>query len=108
MLKSSYFVENGTIITPLLLFDQAWGLFAKKSHRFVQYTPKNCPKNFVQSAVTVRREGDGNTISSVVTEIMQLLANNSYGYQIINWSRNTATKYLSDEETYVAINNKIV
>ena len=33
--------------------------------------------------------------------------NNSYGYQIMERSRNTATKYLSDKETHAAINSKL-
>ena len=60
----------------------------------------------MQSAVNARREGDENPNSIVVTETMKLLANSSYGYQIIDRSRHTVTKYLSDEETHGAINTK--
>ena len=35
-----------------------------------------------------------------------MLANSSYGYQIIDRSRHTVTKYLSDEKTHGAINTK--
>ena len=45
--------------------------------------------------------------SSVVAETMKLLANSSYGYQIMDRSRHTVTKYLNDEKTHSAINNKI-
>ena len=38
---------------------------------------------------------------------MKLLANSSYGYQILDRSRHTVTKYLSDEKTYVAIISKL-
>ena len=38
---------------------------------------------------------------------MKLLANSSYGYQIMNRSRHTVTKYLSDEKTPAAINSKL-
>ena len=37
---------------------------------------------------------------------MKLLANSSYGYQIMDRSRHTVTKYLSDEKTHGAINTK--
>ena len=57
MLKLSYFLENGTIITPLLLFYLDLRLFCKKFYRFVQYTPMKCFNNFVQSAVNARRGG---------------------------------------------------
>ena len=54
-----------------------------------------------------RREGDENPKSSVVAETMKLLANNSYGYQIMDRSRHTVTKYLTDEKTHSAINSKM-
>ena len=38
---------------------------------------------------------------------MKLIANSSYGYQIMDRSRNTVTKYLSDEQTHAAINSKL-
>ena len=104
MLISSYFLENGTLITPLLLFYLELGLVCKKIYRFVEYTPVKCFNKFVQSAVDARREGDENPNSSVVAETMKLLANSSYGYQIMDRSRHTVTKYLSDEKTHGAIN----
>ena len=84
MLISSFTLQNGTLITPLLLFYLQLGLFCIKIHRFVEYTPKKCFKSFVQSAVDARRQGDENANSSVVAETMKLLANSSYGYQIMD------------------------
>ena len=37
---------------------------------------------------------------------MKLLANSSNGYQFMDRSRHTVTKYLSDEKTHGATNNK--
>ena len=54
-----------------------------------------------------RREGDQNPNSSVVAETMKLVANSSYGYQIMDRSRHTVTKYLTDEKTRSAINSKM-
>ena len=105
-LISSYLLENGTLITPLLLFYLDLGLVCKKIYRFVEYTPVKCFNKFVQSAVDARREGDENPNSSVVAETMKLLANSSYDYQIMDRSRHTVTKYLSDEKTHGAINTK--
>ena len=107
MLISSFVLTIGTIITPLLLFYLKLGLVCKKIHRFVQYTPRKCFNNFVQSAVDTRRQGDENPNSSVVAETMKLLANSSYGYHIMDRSRHTVTKYLSDEKTHSAINSKM-
>ena len=106
MLISSYFLENGTLITPLLLSYLELGLVCKMIYRFVEYIPVKYFKNFVQSAVNARREGDENANSSVVAETMKLLANSSYGYQIMDRSHHTVTKYLNDEKTHGAINTK--
>ena len=106
MLISSFILTNGTIITPLLLFYLQLGVVCKKIHRFVQYIPRKYFGNFVQSAVDARRQ-DENPNSSVVAETMKLLANSSYGYQIMDCSRHTVTKYLSDEKTHSAINSKL-
>ena len=38
---------------------------------------------------------------------MKLLANISYGYQIIDQSQHTVTKYLTDRTTHVAINSNL-
>ena len=38
---------------------------------------------------------------------MKFLANSSYGYQIMDRSWHTETKYLNDEKTHSAINNKL-
>ena len=107
MLISSFKLQNGTLITPLLLFYQQLGLVCTKIHLFVEYIPKKCFNNFVQTAVDARRQGDENSNSSVVAETMNFLANSSYGYQIMDRSRHTVTKYLSDEKTHAAINSKL-
>ena len=54
-----------------------------------------------------RRQGDESPNSSVVVETMKLLANSSYGHQIMDRSRHTVTKYLTDEKTHSAINSKM-
>ena len=58
----------------------------------------------MQSAVDAIKQGDENPNSSVVAETMKLLANSSYGYQIMDRSQNTVKKYLIDEKTH-AVNN---
>ena len=107
MLISSFRLQNGTLITPLLLFYLQLVLVCTKKHRFVEYTPKKCFNSFVQSAVDARSQGDENLNSSVVAETMKLLANSSYGYQIMERSRHTVTKYLADEKTHAVINSKM-
>ena len=107
MLISSFALQNGTIITLLQLFYLQLGLTCTKIDRFVGYSPKKCFNSFVQSAVDAGRQGDKNPNSSVVAETIKLLANSSYGYQIMNCSRYTVTKYLTDKKTHAAINSKL-
>ena len=104
---SSFNLTNGTIENPLLLFYLILGLVCKKIHRFVQYTPRNCFDNFVQSAVDERQQRDENPKTSVVAENMKLLANSSYDNQTIDRSRHTVTKYLSNEKTSSSIKSKM-
>ena len=103
MLISSYFFENGTLITPLILFYFDLRLKIKKVITSWNILQLN---KIVQSAVNARREGDENANSSAVAETRRLLANSSYRYQIMYRSRHTATTYLSDERTHGAINTK--
>ena len=60
----------------------------------------------MQFAVDARREGDQNPNSSVVAETMKLLANSCYGYQIMDRSRHTVTKYFNNKKTHGDINTK--
>ena len=64
-----------------------------------------CFNSFVQFAVDPRWKGDENPYSSVGAETMKLLANSSCGYQILDRSRHTVTKYLKDEKTHKATNS---
>ena len=107
MLISSFILQNGALITPLLLFYLQLGLVVTKIHRFVGYTPKKCFNSFVQAAVDARRKSDENPNSSVVPETMKLLGNSSYGYQNMDRSRHTVTKYRTDKKTHGAINSKL-
>ena len=83
------------------------GLECIENHQFVQYSPKKCFNSFVPSAVNARRQGDENPNSNVVAETMKFLANSSYGYQIMDRSRHTVTKYLNDKKTHSAGNNNL-
>ena len=107
MLISGFKQENCSIITPLFNFYMELGLQCTKVYRFVRYLPRKCFNKFVQSVVDARREGDENPLSGVVAETMKLLGNSSYGYQIMDRSRHTITKYLNDEKTHKAINEPL-
>ena len=53
--------------------------------------------------VDAGRERYENPLSGVVAETMKLLGSSSYGYQIMDRSRHTITKYLNNEKTHKAI-----
>ena len=55
MLISSFKIKNVTVITPVFNFYLELGLKCTKIYRFVQYTPRQCFNNFVQSVVDARR-----------------------------------------------------
>ena len=107
MLISSFTLQNGTLFTLLQLFYLQLGLVCTKTNRFVGYSPRKCFNSFVQSAVDARRQSDENPNTNVVAETMKFLANSSYGYQNIDRSGHTVTKYLSDEKTHAANNSKL-
>ena len=106
-LISSFTFQKRTLITPLLLFYLQFGLVCTKIHRFVEYNPKKCFNSFMQSAVNARRQGDKIPNSSVVAETMKFLPSSSYGCHIMDRSRHTVTKNLSDEKLHAAMNSKL-
>ena len=101
---SSFIPTNGTIISLLLLFYLQLSIVCIKIHRF---SLRKCFDIFVQSAVGARRQGDENPNSSVVAETKKLQANSSYGYQIMDCSRHTVKKYLTDENNHSAKKSKM-
>ena len=107
MMISGFTSENGTLITPLLLLYFELSLVCPETHSFAEYTPRTCFNSFLQSPVDASRQRDENPNSSVVPEAMKLLASSSNGYQIMDRSQRTVTKYLNLEETHAAINSKL-
>ena len=71
MLISSFKLETGTLITPLLIFYLSLGLKCTQIYRFDQYTPKKFFNNFVQSVVDARKARYENPESGVVAEAMK-------------------------------------
>ena len=47
------------------------------------------------------------TLACVVAGTKKLLTNSSYGYQNIDRSRHSVTKYLNDDMMHAAIDNKL-
>ena len=94
------------MVQSLVLFYLELRLVCTKVHHFVEYTPVKYFNSFVQSAVMTSSQGDDELNSRVVAETMKLLANSSYGYHIMDRSHHSVTRYMNDEKTHAAINNK--
>ena len=106
MLISSFHLKRGPIITPLLRFYLDQGLIVDEVFWFIEYTPKKSFGSFVDRVVQARREGDKNKNSTVVAETMKLIGNSAYGYQIMDRSKHTETKYVIGSHVDKIINNQ--
>ena len=102
MLISSFKLQNGTLITALLLSYLQLGLVVTKIDRFVLYNPQKSFNSFSQSAVDTSKQVDKKPNSGVVAATLKLLANSSYGCQQMDGSQHSVTKYLSDGTTHAA------
>ena len=108
MLISSFTLQNGNQKNPLLLFYVQPVLAVTKIHRSVEYIPTKCFSSFVQSAVDSEKQGDDENLNSgVVAETMKLVANSSYGYQIMDRRLHTVTKYPIAEKTHADNKRKL-
>ena len=107
MFFSSFELTDGTIKTPLLLFHLEVGLVHTKTYRLVDFTPVKNFENFVQHAVNARSLAGENPNSGVVAEIMKLLASSCYGLEFMDRSCFSVPRYMIDEKTHAAMNNKM-
>ena len=106
MLISGFKLQNGTLITALLLSYLQPGLVVTKIDLFVQYNSQKCFNSFSQSAVDASKQVDKKPNSSVVAATLKLLANSSYGCQQMDRSQHSVTKYLNDGTTPAANNSE--
>ena len=95
------------MITPFFNFYLNLGLQCTKINRIGEYLLQKCFKGLVKSVVEARRLGGQNKKSTVIAETSKLLSNSSYGYQIMDRSKHTQTKYLDEEKTNRAINSTV-
>ena len=91
----------------MLLFYLELGLVCTKVYRFLEYTPVKGFNNFLQPAVNARRQGGENPNACVVASVMKLLANSFYGYQVLDDSRHSVTRYNIYGKTHAAMNNEV-
>ena len=73
----------------------------------VQYQPKQCFETFVNGVVEARRQGDLNPDSAVCANIEKVVGNSAYGYQIMDRSTYTRTKYVIGSCVNTLVNDKM-
>ena len=103
---SSFKLERGPINNATVVILSGKRFYPKRRFWFLQYTPRRCFETFVQNVVDAGREGDQSKESTVVAETMKLIVNSSYGYQIMDRSRHTNTKYVKGSQVDKFINNR--
>ena len=106
MTISSYFQKQGLFITPLLKYYMTLGIKVSNVCQLIEFDNNSCFKPFVQSVVDARRGGDTNPDSCVVAETMKLIGNSAYGYQLMDRTRHTNTKYVDNSKIDRTINSK--
>ena len=87
MLISGFVLEKRTLITLRLLFYLQLGLVCTEIDQRVFVHSKKILNSFVQSAVDASRQDDEKPITSVLAGTRELLANSSFGCQIVDRSR---------------------
>ena len=106
MLISSFYQQDGCFITPMVKFLLEKGAEITRIYWFVEYVPEKCFKPFVESVVEARRKGDDNKDSAVEAETMKLIANISYGIQLMDRTKHRNTVYATDSKADKLINLK--
>ena len=105
--RTNFKLKKVTVITAQLLFYLQLAIVSTKLQRFVEYTPENGFNGFYSEQWTPEDKVTRIQNRYVVTERFKLVANSSYGYQIMNRSQQTVTKYLRDGRTHTTIENKL-
>ena len=85
------------IATPLLCWYLAHGLKVSKIYQVVEFTPKQCFKDFHDEVSHARRAGDADSSKSIIADTMKLIGNSGYGSMIMNKERHNKIDYVKGE-----------
>ena len=77
-------------------------------YRSGEFFPKTSFNSSFYSATVARRQSDETPIFNTVGEVMKLLANSYYDYQILDRSEHPVTDYLNEKKTLSAMNSKLL
>ena len=106
MLISSFYLQQGPLITPLFQFYLEKVLVLNQIHCIIQYTSEYCFELFVNSVVEARQEKDKNNSSSVVAETIKRTGSSSFQYQFMDWSEHSKTQHVVGAEVDKLVNEQ--
>ena len=88
-------------ITPLIKWYIEHGLTVENIDLVIEYKPNKCFQEFGEKISEMRRKGDKNPNTNILSNVYKLFANSAYGKVIENRSKRKKTLYVSDPSSYV-------
>ena len=97
LLISTNQAERILIATPLLRWYLKNNSEITKIYQIIEYQPKKCFKNFIDKVTEFRIEGDKNPDKAIIGDTYKLLSNSSYGSVLMDKTKHTNAKYLTNK-----------
>ena len=104
ILISTNQAERILLATPLLRWYLKNNSEITKIYQIIEYQPKKCFKNFIDKVTEFRIEGDRNP-DKAIGDTYKLLSNSSYGSVLMDKTKHTNVKYLTNKAKMTKIIN---
>ena len=98
LLIGSYFGKKIGLTTPLLKWYLEHGLVITPIYTTVEYIPNAAFKHFAEQVAQARLDGDRDKDKALITKMMKLIGNSSYGRMITNKEKHQDTVYVDESE----------
>ena len=105
ILISTNQAERILIATPLLRWYLKNNSEITKIYQIIEYQPKKCLKHFIDKVTEFRIEGDRNPDKAIIGDTYKLLSNSSYGSVLMDKTKHTNVKYLTNKAKMTKIIN---
>ena len=103
-LVGSFFGEKNLLATPLVKWYLEHGLVVHNVTLIIEYTPKQCFKQFGEQVSNARRQGDLDSSQSILADTFKLLGNSAYGKSLTNIAKHRDIHYVTSEQTKKLVN----
>ena len=103
-LVGSFFGEKNLLATPLVKWYLEHGLVVHNVTLIIEYTPKQCFKQFGEQVSNARRQGDLDSSQSILADTFKLLGNSAYGKSLTNIAKHRDIHYITSEQTKKLVN----